>query len=160
MYICTKEKRQLNLPFGDQIATVKEDNHSRILFQNVKSFEMSTEQLTLENTCDVISRYEIDIASLTETNTNWKHPGGASTLRQASKRHCKHHHFIISETDISWKALYKPGGTTIITQQPLFNGITNYGQDPHGFCRWSFITISGQEKSIIIIISAYRICDT
>ena len=31
-YICTKEKRQLNLPFGDLIATVKVDNHSSILF--------------------------------------------------------------------------------------------------------------------------------
>ena len=86
-YICTKAERQLNLPFGDLIATAKVDNHSRILFQNVNSLEMSTGQLTLENTCDGISSYEIDIACLTETNTNWKHPRGASILRQTSKRH-------------------------------------------------------------------------
>ena len=41
-YICTKAERQLNLPFGDLIATAKADNHSRILFQNVNSLEMST----------------------------------------------------------------------------------------------------------------------
>ena len=38
--------------------------------------------LTLENTCDGISSYEIDIACLAETNTHWKHPRGVSTLRQ------------------------------------------------------------------------------
>ena len=93
---------------------------------------MSTGQLTLENTCDEISSYEIDIACLAETNTHWKHPRGASILRQTSKRHWKHSHFITSETDLPWKALYKPDGTAIITQQPLCNSITTSGQDPHG----------------------------
>ena len=86
-YICTKAERQLNVPFDDHIATVKEENHSRILFQNVNSLEISTEQLTLENTCDGINSYEIDIACLAETNTHWKHPRDASILRQTSKRH-------------------------------------------------------------------------
>ena len=120
---------------------------------------MSTGQLTLENTCDEISSCEIDIACLAEKNTHWKHPRGASTLRQTSKRHWKHSHFITSETDLPWKALYKPGGTAIITQQPLCNGITTSGQDPHGLGRWSFIAIAGREQSIITIISAYRVCD-
>ena len=80
-YICTKAERQLDLPFGDHITTVKEDNHSMILFQNINSLEMSTGQLTLENTCDEINSYEIDIACLVETNNHWKHPRGASTLR-------------------------------------------------------------------------------
>ena len=113
----------------------------------------------MENTYDGISSYEIDIACLAEKNTHWKHPRGASTLRQTSTRYWKHYHFITSETDLPWKALYKPGGTSIITQQPLCNGIINSGQDPHGLGRWFFITISGREKSIITIISAYRIYD-
>ena len=83
-YICTKAERHLNLPFGDLIAIAKADNHSSILFQNVNSLEMPTGPLTLENTCDGISSYEIDIACLAETNTHWKYPHGASTLRQTS----------------------------------------------------------------------------
>ena len=110
------------------------------------------------HTCDEISSCEIDIACLAETNTHWKHRG-ASTLRQTSKEHWKHSHFITSETDLPWKALYKPGGTAIITQQPLCNGITTSGQDPHGLGRWSFIIIAGREQSIITIISSYRVCD-
>ena len=57
------------------------------------------------------------------------------------------------------KTLYKPGGTAIITQQPLCNGIPASRQDPHDLGRWSCITISGREHSIITILFAYRICD-
>ena len=120
---------------------------------------MSTGQLTLENTYDGIGSYEIDISCLADTNTHWKHPRGVSTLRQTWKWYWKDSHFITSESDLHWNALYKPGGTTIITQQPLCNGITNSGQDPHSFGRWSFITIAGREQSIITIISKYRVCD-
>ena len=58
------------------------------------------------------------------------------------------------------KALYKPGGTAILTQQPLCHGITTSNQESHGIDRWSYVTISGRDKLIISIISAYRICDT
>ena len=120
---------------------------------------MSTGQLTLENTSDGINSFEIDIACLAETNTHWKYSRDASTLRKTSKRHWKHSHFITSKTDLTWKALYKPDGTAIITQQSLYNGIINSGQDPHDLGRWFFITISGQKGSIVTIIFAYRICD-
>ena len=99
-FIYTKAERQLNLPFGDDIATVKADNHYNILFSNVNSFEMSTGNHTLENTCDGINSYEIDIACLAETNTHWKHHRGESTLRHTSKRHWKNSHLITSETDL------------------------------------------------------------
>ena len=67
--------------------------------------------------------------------------------------------FNYPETDLPWKVLYKPGGTAIITQQPLSDGIIPSGQDPYGLGCWSYVTISGREYSIITIISAYRICD-
>ena len=84
-FVCTKAETQLNLPIGDNIATVKVDNHYRILFHNVNSLEISTGQHTLDNTCNGISSYEIYIACLTKTNTHWKHQRGESTLRYTSK---------------------------------------------------------------------------
>ena len=47
-FLCTKAERHLSLLFGDDIATVKEDHHYRILFQNVNSLEMSIGQHALE----------------------------------------------------------------------------------------------------------------
>ena len=52
------------------------------------------------------------------------------------------------------------GGTTILSLQPLCNRITTSGQDPHELSRWSFVTITGRDDSIVTIISAYRICET
>ena len=63
------------------------------------------------------------------------------------------------EKDFQWKELYNPVGTAIISLQPLCTGITSSGQNLHGLDRWSYITITGRQNNIIIIISAYRVCD-
>ena len=86
-FLCTKAERHLSLLFGDDIATVNVNHHYCIVFQNVSSLEISTEQHTLENTCDGIGSYEIDISYLAETNTHWKRPLGESTLRNTTKHH-------------------------------------------------------------------------
>ena len=131
-----------------------------IHFQNLNSLEMSTGQHRLENTFDGISSYVMDIAYLAESNTHYKKlHRGESTLYHTSKRHWKHSHLITSETDLPWKALYKPGRTAIITQHPLCNGITASRQDPHGLSCLCYTTISVREHSIITVNSAYRLCD-
>ena len=92
--------------------TIKPHIHSptHILFQNVISLEMSIGQYTLDNTCDGIDSYEIDIACLAETYTRWVHLRAKSTLRNTTKRHWNHSHIITSETEIPYKVLYKSGG--------------------------------------------------
>ena len=83
--MCNKEERQRNLPFGDLITNNKEHDHSRIIFQNVNSLELSSGHHTLELVCDSISQFEIDIACLAETNTNWKYPSSQPSF-QATKK--------------------------------------------------------------------------
>ena len=89
----------------------------------------------MKNTCDGIVSYEIDIACLAEPNTHWAYPLRESTLRNTTNRHWNHSHIITSETELPWKALYKQGGTVIITQQLICNGITSSIQDPYGLGR-------------------------
>ena len=116
-------------------------------------------QHILEKTCDGINNYEIDIAYLAEINTRWRHNLGESTLRNTTKRYWKHSHILISETYIPWKTLYKPGGATILSLQPICNGIISSGQDLRELGRWSFTTVTGRQNNIVTIISAYRIYD-
>ena len=123
------------LSFRDDIKVSKEDKHNIIIFQNVNSLEISIAQRTSENTCDGISNYEIDITCLVETNIHWRHTLGESTLRNTTTRHWKIPHISISEIDLPWKALYNPGGTTILSLQPIYNIITSSSQDPHGLGR-------------------------
>ena len=95
---CPSKKLQSNLPVSDLITAPKEDKHTRILFQNVNSLELSSDSHTLELTCDVIGQLEIDIACLAEINTHWKHSCEEASLRAATKN--------INDTPIS--PLLKP----------------------------------------------------
>ena len=108
-FLCNKEERQRNLPFGDLITNNKEHDHSRIIFQNINSLELSSGHHTLELVCDSIGQFEIDIACLAETNTNWENPSSKISFQATKRRHWKHSHSITSETDIKWSDIYKPG---------------------------------------------------
>ena len=156
-FLCNKEERQRNLPFGDLITKQKDHDHSRIIVQNVNSLELSSAHHTLELMCDSIGQLEIDIACLAETNTNLKHPNSKASFHATTKRHCNHSHLITSETEIEWSDIYKPGGTAIITLPPFNLGITTSGSDPAGLGRWSYITITGRDNNTLTIISAYRV---
>ena len=46
-FLCNNEKRKSNLPFVDLITNQKDHDHSRIIFQNVNSLELSSGQNTL-----------------------------------------------------------------------------------------------------------------
>ena len=159
-FLCNKEERQRNLPFSDLITNQKEHDHSRIIFQNVNSLELSSGHHTLELMCDSIDQFEIDIVCLVETNTNWKHPSSKASFHTTQKRHWTHSHSTISESEIEWSDIYKPGGTTIITLPPLSFSITTSCSDPTGLGRWSYIAISGRDNNKLTIISAYRVCQT
>ena len=63
---------------------------------------------------------------------------------------------ITSETDLTWQAKYKPGGTAMIVTNALSHKIIKSGQDPEGLGRWSITTIQGKNQNKVSIINAYR----
>ena len=119
---------------------------------------MSSSNLTLENTCDGISHYKnmliVQSILILTGNIIEDDPLYKLLLNDTGD-------IPISplEKDFQWKELYNPVGTVIISLQPLCTGITSSGQNLHGLDRWSYITITGRQNNIIIIISAYRVCD-
>ena len=64
-----------NLKFGDEIQWKTSDSF-RLISQNVGELEKSNEALTLKEISDNTFRNEVDVAYLSETNTNWKQPKG------------------------------------------------------------------------------------
>ena len=88
-FLCNKKERQRNLPFGDLITNQKDHDHSRIIFQNFNSLELSSGHHTLEVMCDSIGQLEIDITCLAETNTNWNHPNSKASFH-ATKKDTRH----------------------------------------------------------------------
>ena len=84
-FLCNKKERQSNLSFGDIFTNKKDHDHSRIIFQNINSLELSSGYHTLELMCDSIGQLEIDIVCLVETNTNWKGPNSQASFHAKNK---------------------------------------------------------------------------
>ena len=110
-FLCNKEEHQRNLPFGDLITIQKDNDHTRLIFQNVNSLELSSGHHTLELMCDNIWQNKVDIACLAETNNNWKHPHGEVLFKATKKRHWRHSHSTTSEQELI--------GMTYINQEAM-----------------------------------------
>ena len=79
------EERHRNLLFGDLLTSQRDKDHTRLIFQNVNSLDLSSSHRTLELICDSIEQYEVVIAYLADTNTNWKHPYDAASFKVTKK---------------------------------------------------------------------------
>ena len=67
------KNKWINDPFGYTLINKTKDS-IRILFQDINGLELSTTSHTLEETCNAIKKFNIDIVYLAETKTNWNHP--------------------------------------------------------------------------------------
>jgi hypothetical protein len=65
---------------------------------------------------------------------------------------------VHSESNVDMES-YKPGGTMMTVTGKWQSRITELGQDKRGLGQWSYIKISTNKKSIIIM-TAYRPCVT
>ena len=83
--LCNTEESHRNLPFGDLIASQKDKDNTRVIFQNVNSLDLYFDHHILEQKCDSIGQYEVDISCLAETNTKLKHPYGAASFKAIKK---------------------------------------------------------------------------
>ena len=74
-----------NLIFGDELIP-KQNNMTRLLYHNLGSLGISTNSHNIEVICEAMFTHEIDISSLVETNTHWKHDKSLPKLKQVLKQ--------------------------------------------------------------------------
>ncbi len=65
-----------------------------------------------------------------------------------------------SASTIAFDSTYQPGGTAIALQGDWISRVCDYGEDPSGDGRWSYMTLQGCRNTAITTISAYRVCHT
>ena len=104
-----------NVHFGDDIGQDPQENSTKIFFQNVNGLEFNTTSHTLLATCIGIQDNQIDIACLTETNTNWNHYKNKRHLHRIVHKHWKRAHITTANIENKVSTLYQPGGTAIIS---------------------------------------------
>ena len=102
--------------------------------------------------------HEIDIGSLVETNTHWKHDTSLPKLKQVLKFFWSRTNISTSVTITPRKSIYKPGGSITISTQNIASTIINTGEDEEGLERWSYVTYGGKNQKRVTIISAYLPC--
>ena len=90
-----------NLIFGDELIP-KQNNMTRLLYHNLGSLGISTNSHNIEVICEAMFTHEIDISSLVETNTHWKHDKSLPKLKQVLKQFWSRTNISTSETITPW----------------------------------------------------------
>ena len=110
----TNSEKLRNEPFGHTLLTKTTDS-VRILFQNVNDLEISSTGHTLEETCNVITKFNIDIACLAEINTNWDHPKAKKQIHKIKQRFWKRSKLTTAMSSVPWNKVYTPGEVAILS---------------------------------------------
>jgi hypothetical protein len=141
-----------NLPLGDNI----HENHGgvTILFHNINGIKDIDNWHQIMTT---MKELQIDIFGFVELNKTINH-GKKFKWIETMKKYYYYSRNVHSESNIDMES-YKPGGTMTTVTRKWQSRITELGQDKRGLGRWSYIKISTNKKSIIIM-TAYRPCVT
>ena len=70
---------------GDVLRKMKVRNNIRIIFQNINGFGVTEPQVKKELIKEFINKYNIDIYTMAEVNTNWKLVAKKESLREICK---------------------------------------------------------------------------
>ena len=131
---------------------------TRILYQNTCSLGLTGSAHSLEEICDFMSTWNVDICCLVETNTHWKHRRTKGKLLNVLNKFGKRQKIQTSETVTTWPSIYKPGGTMMISSPSLASRVITSGEDEEEYGRWSYTTYGGENNKRLTIIAAYRTC--
>ena len=92
-----KNKENSEITFGDQKCETTGDS-TRILYQNTRSLGLIDSSHPLEEICDFMSTWNVDICCLVETNTHWKHRRTKEKLLNGINKFGKRQKIQILET--------------------------------------------------------------
>jgi hypothetical protein len=140
------------MPVGDDI----HENHEgeKFLFHNINGIKDDDNWHQIMTT---MKELQVDIFGFAELNKTMNH-GKKLNWTHIMRKYFYYSRSAHSESNIKMNS-YKPGGTMTMVTGKWQSQITEYGQDPRGLGRWSYIKISTNKK-LIIIAMAYRPCAT
>jgi exonuclease III len=139
-----------NLPIGDDIN--EQTNIKTILFHNINGIKEE------ENWFQILmsmNELKADIFGFAEINQTMNH-GIKQKWEGVTRKFFTYSRMIHSESDIPTEN-YKPGGTMTTVTGKWQAQISDKGSDDSGLGRWSFVKISSNKQSLVIV-TAYRPC--
>jgi hypothetical protein len=142
--------------WGDTI-DAKEENTTRIYFQNINSLSLSTKNDKLKSVMKCCNEQNCDILGLAETNANWKRRNLRQQTRLAARQWNKHSSIAFSNNKTVADD-YLPGGTMQMATGQWSCRIEKELSDENNKGRWSGHKYRLQEDKSIFVLTAYRCC--
>ncbi len=145
-----------NIPYGDDIEyTPKHTKAFRLYYQNIRGAKTNNSWGDWEKGYEKLSEWDVDAATLVETNTAWTY----QNIRQAAikaKKHFDQLHINTSGSNELTTSDFQPGGTASSIHNRWTVRVIEKLTDSSGLGRWSGYRLVGTGKHNIIILTAYR----
>ncbi len=145
-----------NLWIGDNLIIPKPPQTLRIYCQNIRGakhkYDPWDDWIDGHNT---LSEWEVDVATLNETNTQWNHTNITAAKKIAKSQHNQLRTNMTGSNELT-DTDYQPGGAYCSIHGKWTGRIINRITDSTGLGRWTGFRIEGKHKKNIIVLSAYR----
>jgi hypothetical protein len=145
-----------NLWIGDNLTIPKPPQTLRIYCQNIRGAKHKHDPWDdWTHGHNTLSDWEIDIATLTETNTKWNHNNITTANKIAKSQHTQLRTNMTGSLEIT-DSDYQPGGAYCSIHGKWTGRVIARITDSTGLGRWTGFRLEGKHKQNIIILSSYR----
>jgi hypothetical protein len=151
----TRDTFNPNHPHGHSIGRKPTSNILRIYHQNIRGAKTYQNWNRWKEGIQQLSSWDVGIASLVETNTNWNQTNKSAAQAMAQS--------ITTQTKLSYSGStestetdFQPGGTASVALGKWTGRITGRIVDSTGLGRWSGFKLQGKGQKSLIVLSAYR----
>jgi hypothetical protein len=143
--------------YGD-IMEKKPPNVLRLLFFNINRLPIKKNTTKSKKLISFIANKQIDIAMLAEIGLYWKnvHPHDKWFERVHEAFQSTKYSIAYNTNEDKLTDTVQFGGVITMATDDESKRVTNYGIDPSGLGRWSWIKLAGREQHALIVVSAYR----
>jgi len=153
---------KVNIPHGDQISELKDENHTRIVFNNMNGMKSNTSQSRFGKLYEIGESAidtDTDIMGFAETCVNFSMTNEVINPIQAILRQYWNHTKLTTSiaADPASNTSYQRGGTATIVTGNTVGRIETMASD-NELGRWSCVTLAGKEGRKLTIITAYQVC--
>jgi hypothetical protein len=135
----------------------KEEGILRLAFQNVHGVS-GLRGLEVPSEIEAMEDLEIDIMGMAETNVVWTSEQKLRYDSYLSLRFRSAQTVYSAAPALSHRVSHQPGGTLLTLTGAVTSRICDRGSDKLG--RFSWVTLRGQRSEGILLVMAYRVCQT
>lgn len=141
---------------GTELETEKEENTTRIYFQNLNGLKWDKEGGMWPMICQAMSGIHADIIGLVEINQDTTQYTIQHKLETVANRYFDHKKLVHGTSARKSRRHYKPGGTMMMTVMDAVSVVKSTSRDRMG--RWVSTQYQAKTKQKLTIIIAYQVC--